>query len=150
MDDEKFMRAALKEAEKAYKEGEVPVGAVLVHEGKIVAKAHNQVESLQDATAHAEMLLLTMGASHFHHWRLLKTTLYCTLEPCMMCAGGMLLSRIERLVWGAKDIRHGACGSLMNVFATPHPTHSLIIQGGVLEQESARLMQEFFREKRAS
>jgi tRNA(adenine34) deaminase len=150
MDDEKFMKAALKEAEKAYKEGEVPVGAVLVHEGKIIARSHNQVESLQDATAHAEMLLLTMGASYFNNWRLLKTTLYCTLEPCLMCAGGMLLSRIERLVWGAKDIRHGACGSLMNVFSNPHPTHSLLIQGGVLESESARLMQEFFREKRAS
>ena len=150
MDDEKFMKAALREAEKAYEEGEVPVGAVLVYEGKIIARTHNQVESLQDATAHAEMLLLTMGASYFSNWRLLKTTLYCTLEPCLMCAGGMLLSRVERLVWGAKDLRHGACGSFINVFSSPHPTHSLMIQGGVLEADSAQLMQEFFREKRGS
>jgi tRNA(adenine34) deaminase len=142
------MKAALKEAEKAFEAGEVPVGAVLVLDGKIIARSHNQVESLQDATAHAEMLVLTMGSSYLSNWRLLKTTLYCTLEPCVMCAGAMMLSRVQRLVWGAKDIRHGACGSFLNIFEKPHPTHSLHIDSGILEQESAALMQQFFRQRR--
>jgi tRNA(adenine34) deaminase len=146
--DDTFMRAALKEAEKAYEAGEVPVGAVLVHEGRIIARSYNQVESLQDATAHAEMLVMTMGASYFSNWRLLKTTLYCTLEPCVMCAGAMLLSRVSKLVWGAKDIRHGACGSFINLFEKNHPTHTIEIEGGLMELESAALMQKFFRERR--
>ncbi len=108
--DQRFLGEAYKEAKKAFEKGEVPVGAVLVHEQKIIARAHNQVEMLQDATAHAEMLCLTMGASSLGNWRLLDTTLYCTIEPCSMCAGAMFLSRIKRLVWGAKDIRQGPMG----------------------------------------
>lgn len=142
------MQEALKEAKKAFKAEEVPVGAVLVLEGKVIARAHNQVEMLHDATAHAEMLCMTMGANFLHNWRLLKTTLYCTLEPCVMCAGAMLLSRVERLVWAAPDLRHGAHGSWINLFSHKHPTHEIEIVKGVLEEESGALIQEFFRSKR--
>ncbi len=150
MDDELFMRAALAEAKKAYREGEVPVGAVVVFENQIIARGHNQVELLKDATAHAEMLVIGSAANALENWRLLGTTLYCTIEPCTMCAGAMLLSRVNRLVWGAPDLRHGACGSWINVFETKHPTHEIEIIGGVLEGECAILMQEFFRERRNS
>lgn len=146
--DEKFMREALKEAKKAYQADEVPIGAVLVFEKKIIARAHNQVETLQDATAHAEMICMTMGSSYLTNWRLLHTTLYCTLEPCVMCAGAMFLSRIERLVYGAKDLRHGAHGCYTNLFEIPHPTHHIDIFPGVLAEESKALMQEFFQKKR--
>jgi len=146
--DKAFMREALKEAHKAFKAEEVPVGAVLVHDGKVIARAYNQVELLKDATAHAEMLAITMGASKLENWRLLETTLYCTIEPCVMCAGAMLLSRVKRLVWGAPDVRHGADGSWVDLFSKPHPTHTLERSSGVLADECAALMQEFFRLKR--
>lgn len=142
------MREALKEAKKAFSNEEVPIGAILVHENKIIARGHNQVELLQDATAHAEMLVMTMGASHLGNWRLLQTTLYCTLEPCCMCAGAMLLSRVGRLVYGGKDLRHGAHGSLVDIFSTPYPTHSLEITSDVLKDECVGLLQEFFRKRR--
>lgn len=147
-DDEKFMLEALKEAYKAFKTDEVPVGAVLVQQGKVIARGYNQVEILQDGTAHAEMLCLTAGSVALGNWRLLDTTLYCTLEPCAMCAGAALLSRISRLVWGARDLRHGVHGSWINLFQTPHPIHNLVIQGGVLEEPAAWLMKEFFKERR--
>lgn len=143
-----FMQEALKEAKKAYKAKEVPVGAVLVYEGKIIARSSNQVETLQDATAHAEMICLTMGSSYFSNWRLLKTTLYCTLEPCFMCAGAMFLSRIHRLVWGARDLRHGANGSFTDFFALKHPTHQIDVTPNILGEECASLMQDFFRKRR--
>lgn len=146
--DELFMREALKEAKKAFDAQEVPVGAVLVHNDKIIARGYNQIELLQDATAHAEMVCLTSGAAALANWRLTQTTLYCTLEPCCMCAGAMLSSRISRLVYGAPDLRVGVCGSWMNLFKEPHPIHSLEIIGGVLEAESASLMREFFQEMR--
>lgn len=146
--DERFMREALKEAKKAFAQEEVPVGAVLVHEEKIIARTHNQVEQLQDATAHAEMICLTMGASALGNWRLLDATLYCTLEPCVMCAGAMLLSRVKRLVWGTRDIRHGANGSWIDLFTHKHPTHTMEIVGGLLEKECGELLSEFFRLRR--
>lgn len=140
-----FMREALKEAKKAYDAEEVPVGAVLVHKDKIIARGHNQVELLQDATAHAEMLCLTSGAAALSNWRLTDTTLYCTLEPCCMCAGAMLSSRVSRLVYGAPDLRVGVCGSWINLFESQHPIHSLEIVRGVLEAEAAALMRDFFQ-----
>jgi len=146
--DEKWMREALKEAKKAYQSGEVPVGAVVVCEGQVIARGHNQVELLQDATAHAEMLALSSAAASIGNWRLTGATLYCTLEPCIMCAGAMLLSRVKRLVWGAPDLRHGAHGSWVNIFSSPHPTHTLEITTSVLEQECAHLMKEFFHVRR--
>ena len=146
--DEHFMREALKEAKKAYCEEEVPVGAVLVFEDRVIARGHNQVELLKDATAHAEMLCMGSGAQALDNWRLLNTTLYCTIEPCVMCAGALLLSRVKRLVWGAPDLRHGANGSWFNLFEHTHPTHTLSITSGILQDECAALMQQFFQERR--
>lgn len=147
-EDEKFMLEALKQAWKANLENEVPVGAVLVKEGTIISKGYNQVELLHDATAHAEMLCITAGEAALENWRLLDTTLYCTVEPCCMCAGALLLSRVPRLVWGAPDIRHGANGSWINVFDKTHPTHSLQIQSGVLQEPCSLLLKDFFQKRR--
>ena len=147
-EDETFMLQALKEAWKAFSADEVPVGAVLVHDGKVIAKGYNQVEMLQDATAHAEMICLTAGAGALENWRLSETTLYCTVEPCTMCAGAMLLSRVKRVVWGAPDLRHGANGSWIDLFEKKHPTHKLEITGGVLGEPAAELLREFFQKAR--
>ena len=148
-DDERFMREALREAKKAFLADEVPVGAVIVHEGQIIARGYNQVEMLRDATAHAEMLSITAAENAFGNWRLTGCTLYCTLEPCPMCAGAMLLSRVERLVWGARDLRHGANGSWVNLFEKPHPTHTIEITSGVLKEWCERPLKLFFQKRRA-
>ena len=142
------MGEALKEAWKAYLNDEVPVGAVLVYKQKIIARAYNQVELLQDATAHAEMLCMTAGEAALENWRLADTTLYCTLEPCAMCAGAMLLARVPNLVWGAPDIRHGANGSWINIFEKPHPMHSISIRTGILAEYCALLLKDFFQKRR--
>ncbi len=147
-DDEHFMREALKEAERAFSEEEVPIGAVLVQDGQVIARGYNQMELLKDATAHAEMICLTAGSSFCENWRLSEATLYCTLEPCCMCAGAMFLSRIKRLVYGAPDLRHGAAGSWINVFKEKHPTHAIEVTSGVLEPYSADIMRRFFQKRR--
>lgn len=147
-DDEKFMLEALKQAWKAYQNGEVPVGAVLVHQGRVIAKGYNQVEVLRDATAHAEMICITAGESVMENWRLGETSLYCTIEPCSMCAGAMLLSRVPTLIWGAPDLRHGANGSWVDLLSKPHPTHTVEIRKGVLENPCRDLMRNFFQEQR--
>lgn len=147
-EDEAFMLEALKEAWKAYQIKEVPIGAILVWRGEVIARGYNQVEMLQDATAHAEMLCITSGEAVFENWRLLDTTLYCTAEPCSMCAGAMLLSRVKRLVWGAPDLRHGANGSWVDLFDKSHPTHSIEITKGILGDYSSELMRRFFKERR--
>jgi len=147
-EDERFMLEALKEAWKAFQQEEVPVGAVLVKEGRILARGYNQVEMLHDATAHAEMLCLTAGEAALENWRLASTTLYCTIEPCCMCAGAMLLTRIPVLVWGAPDLRHGANGSWTDLFDKPHPTHKIAVRKGVLEEACAHLMRDFFQRRR--
>jgi tRNA(adenine34) deaminase len=147
-EDERFMLEALKEAWKAYKAEEVPVGAVLVKEGKVISRGYNQVEMLKDATAHAEMLCITAGEFALENWRLNNTTLYCTIEPCSMCAGAMLLSRVSNLVWGAPDIRHGANGSWVNLFEKQHPTHTIQIKTGILQESCTALIQDFFQKKR--
>lgn len=146
--DEDFMRLALEEAKKAYAIGEVPVGAVLVWNNQVIAKAHNLVETRGDASAHAELLCLSAASVALDNWRLLNTTLYCTLEPCSMCAGAMLLSRIETLVWGAPDIRHGAHGSWVNLLDHPHPIHQVAVRKGVLADESSALIRSFFQNRR--
>ncbi len=146
--DEKFMLESLKEAWKAYCADEVPVGAVLVKEGQIIARGHNQMETLKDATAHAEMLCITAGEAACENWRLNDTMLYCTMEPCAMCAGAMLLTRVPRLIWGAPDLRHGANGSWTNLLEMRHPMHSIVIKRGVLGEFSAKLMRNFFQKKR--
>lgn len=143
------MLEALKEAWKAFQKEEVPVGAVLVQDGRVIARGYNQVEMLNDATAHAEMLCITAGEVACGNWRLAETTLYCTIEPCSMCAGAMLLSRVPKLVWGAPDLRHGANGSWVDLFAQPHPTHAVAVQKGVLGEFCAMLMRDFFQQRRA-
>lgn len=147
-DEERWMVEALREAWKAYQADEVPVGAVLVQGGRIIARGHNQVEMLNDATAHAEMLCLTAGEAALENWRLADTVLYCTVEPCSMCAGALLLTRVPRLVWGAPDVRHGANGSWVDLFARKHPTHQVEIRKGVLEEVSGQLMRDFFQKRR--
>ena len=143
-----FMHQALKEAEKAFFEKEVPVGAVLVCKNKIIAKGHNQVELLKDATAHAEILALTAGSAALDDWRLTDATLYCTLEPCLMCAGAMLSCRLKRLVWATEDLRLGVNGSWIDVFQKKHPFHQISITKNILKDESALLLKAFFQKKR--
>jgi tRNA(adenine34) deaminase len=147
-DDERFMLEAIREAWRAFNMGEVPVGAVLVHEGQVIARGCNQVETLKDATAHAEMICLTAGAAALDNWRLKDTTLYCTIEPCSMCAGAMLLARPSALVWGAPDLRHGANGSWIDLFQKQHPTHSLAIRKGILAEPCALILRDFFQKRR--
>ena len=147
-EDKKFMREALLEAKKAFSKKEVPVGAVLVHQGRIIAHAHNAVEELQIASAHAELICLKEGAKILGNWRLLGTTLYSTLEPCIMCFGAMVLFRIKRLVYGAKDLRHGAEEAVVDVLSKHHPIHNIEVTPGVYEKEAGELMTTFFQERR--
>ena len=143
-----MMRQALVEAEAAFHKGEVPVGAIVVQNGHIIARAHNQVEGLKDPSAHAELIAIRLATQVLGDWRLIGATLYTTLEPCLMCAGAFFLARISRVIWGAPDLRHGAHGSYLNVFEAAHPTHRIQIEGGVLAEEAAALMRAFFKIQR--
>jgi tRNA(adenine34) deaminase len=147
-DDERYMREALKEALIAFEKGEVPVGAVIVKEGAILARGHNQVEVLRDATAHAELLAISSASSASGNWRLEGATLYCTLEPCPMCAGAILLSRLETVVWAAPDVRMGANGSMVDLFSGALSIHTVKIKRGVFEEWSRALLKEFFQKRR--
>src|SRR4051794_25236696 len=146
--DEHFMRESLRQAQKASAAGEVPVGAVIVREGKIIARAHNQVELLKDATAHAEMLALTEAESAVGDWRLTDCDLYVTKEPCVMCAGALVHARIHRVIFGCADERAGAAGSLLNVLQMPTLNHRCDISSGVLQNECAAILRDFFKAKR--
>lgn len=146
--DQRFMNEAIKMATKAFEADEVPVGAVIVHQNTIIAKAHNQVETLKDPSAHAEMIAVTQAANALGQKWLPKCTLYVTVEPCAMCAGALVLARLERLVFGALDPKTGACGSVMNIARHEALNHRLKIQGGFMEEECSRLMSEFFKRKR--
>ena len=148
--DEYFMREALRQAAKAYEAGEVPVGAVIVREGRVIARAFNQVELLKDATAHAEMLALTQAEEVVGDWRLTDCTLYVTKEPCPMCAGAMVHTRLARVVFGASDPKAGAAGSAMNLLQFPDLNHRCEITRGVCETECRALLQNFFTEQRLS
>ncbi len=143
------MRQALKEAERAYTEDEVPIGAVVVHEGRIIGRGRNQTERLQDPTAHAEMLAISAAANALHSWRLETCSLYVTLEPCSMCAGAVVLARIESLYFGAFDPKAGACGSLRNIVQDDRLNHRVTLRSGILEAESSWLLTSFFRQLRA-
>lgn len=147
--DEMFMRAAIAEAGLALDEGEVPIGAVVVHDGRIIGRGHNQRETLNDPTAHAEMIAITAAASHLQSWRLERCTLYVTLEPCAMCAGAIVLARLERLVFGAADPKAGACMSLYQITADERLNHRVLSSAGVLRAECAELLQRFFAKQRA-
>ncbi|MFY9173968.1 MAG: tRNA adenosine(34) deaminase TadA [Peptococcia bacterium] len=148
MNHEEFMREAIKEAELAFAIGEVPVGAVVVDGDNIIGRGHNQRELLHDPTAHAELLALREAAANKGGWRLSGCTLYVTLEPCPMCAGALLQSRIERLVYGADDPKGGCAGSLLNILQFPGFNHEVKITSGVLAAESTALLQEFFQQRR--
>ncbi len=149
-EDEVWMRKALREAEAAGAEGEVPVGAIIVHKGRIIGRGHNQRETLHDPTAHAEMIAITAAAGELASWRLLECTLYVTLEPCAMCAGAIVLARIPRLVYGAKDPKAGACGSVLDISNHERLNHRVTPVVGVLGEECAHVLSEFFRKRRAA
>ena len=143
--DLQYMRLAIEEAKLAAARGEVPIAAILVAEDRIVAQAHNFRELWQDPTAHAEMIAIREAATRLGSWRLTDTTLYVTLEPCMMCAGAIVLARIPRLVFAAPDPKAGACGSLFNITQDQRLNHLVEVMSGVLERESQELLQSFFR-----
>jgi tRNA(adenine34) deaminase len=147
--DDIFMRRALELAGRARDRAEVPVGAVLVRDGAIVAEAGNEVEARQDATAHAEMLALAEAQALLKTWRLTGTTLYVTKEPCPMCAGALAHVRVDRIVFGVGDPKAGACGGAFNLFDLPGLNHRCEISPGVLPDESLALLQDFFRQRRA-
>lgn len=147
-DDEHFMRLALREAERAADAGEVPVGAVAVRGGTVLARAHNQVEQLKDATAHAEMIVLTQAAAAVGDWRLDEVTVYVTKEPCAMCAGAMVNARLARVVFGAADPRSGAAGSALDITGFSGMLHHVEVTGGVLGDDALAMLQEFFRRRR--
>jgi tRNA(adenine34) deaminase len=147
--DERFMRAALREAVAARDEGEVPVGAVVVREGRIIGRGHNQRERLNDPTAHAEMLALTAASAFVESWRLDGCTLYVTLEPCAMCAGALVLARMERLVFGTADPKSGACVSLYQIPTDQRLNHRIALGDPVLAGECAALLQAFFEAQRS-
>jgi len=146
--DEYFMREALRQALKAGKADEVPVGAVIVRAEKVIARAHNQVELLKDATAHAEMLALTQAEAAVGDWRLVDCHLYVTKEPCAMCAGALVHTRVRRVIFGCADPAAGAAGSVVNVLQMPTLNHRCDITAGVLENECAAILKDFFRERR--
>jgi tRNA(adenine34) deaminase len=144
------MRAAFAEAEKGFKKDEVPVGAIVVADGRIIARAHNLRESLVDPTAHAEILAIKKAAKRSGGWRLNKATLYTTLEPCPMCAGAIVHSRVKELVYGADDPKAGACGSIMNVVSSGHLNHRVNVVSGVLKKECSEILKKFFKNLRKS
>jgi tRNA(adenine34) deaminase len=148
-EDLALMRATLDQAGRATAIGEVPIGALLVHRGTILAQSHNYREVWQDPTAHAEMIVIREGAKALGSWRLTETTLFVTLEPCAMCLGAMILARIPRLVFGARDPKAGACGSVLDFANESRLNHRIEVVGGVLEEESQQLLKQFFKELRA-
>ena len=147
-EDERWMRHALVEAGLALKKGEVPVGAVVVYEDKIIGRGHNQVEGLNDPTAHAEIIAIGAASTYLNSWRLSGASLYVTLEPCAMCAGALVLSRIDRLVFGPKDPKAGACGSLYNIAQDIRLNHQLEIVPYILEKECSHMLRAFFEKLR--
>ena len=146
---DRWMRAALNQARAAFDADEVPVGAVIVHNERVIGEGYNQRESLNDPTAHAEMIAITQAAESIHSWRLLECTLYVTLEPCAMCAGAIVQSRLPRVVYGTKDPKGGACDSLFQITSDIRLNHQAVVLGGVLQEECGMLLQEFFRKQRA-
>jgi len=147
--DDRFMRAAIDQALAAHEDGEVPVGAVVVRQSRIIGRGHNQREGLQDPTAHAEMIALTAAAADVGSWRLEGCTMYVTLEPCAMCAGAIVLARIERLVFGAVDPKAGACTSLYTIPTDPRLNHRVDVVAGILAEDCASLLSDFFAAQRA-
>lgn len=148
--DELFMREALKEAQKAYEINEVPIGAVIVRNGEIVGRGYNQKETMKDATLHAEISAIKDACRNLGGWRLPGCTMYVTLEPCSMCAGALVNSRVERLVIGAGDLKTGACGSVLNIVQMEKLNHKIDVQFGILEEDCSNILKIFFAELRNS
>jgi len=146
--DEYYMRLALREAERALDHDDVPIGAVIVHDGEVIAAARNERELRRDPTAHAEILALREAAARMDSWRLLDTVLYVTLEPCAMCAGAIVLARVPRVVYGTDDPKAGAAGSVLDVLAEPRLNHRPAVAGGLLAAEAAALLRAFFASRR--
>ena len=146
--DEYFMRLALREAERALEHEDVPIGAVVVHDGEMLAAAHNERELREDPTAHAELFALRAAAGALGSWRVLDCVLYVTLEPCAMCAGAIVLARVPRVVYGASDPKAGACGSVLDVLAEPRLNHRPEVAGGLLGAECGALLSSFFASRR--
>jgi len=149
MDDEHWMELALKEAQAAEAEGEVPVGCVVVHGRRVIGRGHNRTGSLNDPTAHAEIIALSAAANALGNWRLTGATVYVTVEPCLMCTGALVLARPERVVFGAKDPKFGCLGSRYDVAAENRFNHRLRVRAGVRADEAKELLQQFFRRRRA-
>ena len=147
--DSYFMSEALRQARRAWEREEVPVGAVIVHKGRVIARAFNQVETLKDATAHAEMLAITQAEAVIGDWRLEECELYVTKEPCPMCAGAMVHVRLKRVIFGCPSAKDGAAGGLLNLLQHPKLNHRCAITSGVRQEECAQMLQAFFRERRS-
>jgi tRNA(adenine34) deaminase len=147
-EDQTWMKIAIQEAKKAVNEGEVPVGAILVKNGMIIAKAHNRPITKNDATAHAEILAIRKAGKKEKNYRLVGTTLYVTLEPCLMCLGALINARIERIVFGAKNTKNGFCGSLIDMTNDSQFNHRPIVTGGILEKQCQEILRSFFRLRR--
>ena len=147
-EQEKFMKEALKEAKKAYEKLEVPVGAIIVKDGKIIARAHNQKETKFDTTKHAEILAIQKASKKLKSWRLLDCDMYVTLEPCSMCAGAIINSRIRKVYIGASDEKTGAVGSVLNLFTDYKFNHNVQFEKGILDVECKKLLQDFFKDLR--
>jgi len=148
IEDEKWMQFAIEEAIKAGKKGEVPVGAVLIKDQKIIAKAHNQPISTNDATAHAEIILIRDAGKKLKNYRQINSTIYVSLEPCIMCLGAIIHARISRIVFGAYDTKTGICGSCTNLTNTSFFNHKINTEGGVLEHQCGKLLKDFFKMRR--
>jgi tRNA(adenine34) deaminase len=146
--DEHFMQQALREAQLAFEEDEVPIGAVAVYKNQIIGRGHNRTEHLQDPTAHAEIIAITAAANALSSWRLENVIIYTTIEPCIMCAGALVLARVKKIIFGAKDEKFGGCGSVFNIVNAKKLNHQVEIVDGVLEDRAAALMTEFFEKKR--
>ena len=146
--DDMFMQEALRQAKIAFEADEVPVGAVIVHDNKIIARAYNQVEMLKDPTAHAEMIAVTQATSYLGVKWLQECSLYVTLEPCSMCAGALVLARIGRVCFGAEDPKTGACGSVVNIVQNDRLNHHVTVEGGILAVQGGAMLTEFFKKKR--
>ena len=144
-----WMRIAFREAEKAFQSEEVPIGAIIVKRGKVIGRGYNQTETLKDGTAHAEMIAITSAASSLGDWRLEDCILYVTKEPCLMCAGAIVNSRIKMVVFGAYDKEYGCASSLYQLCSSPKFNHRAAVRGGVMERECRQIIQEFFQFKRA-
>ena len=143
-----WMKTAFREAEKAFEAEEVPIGAIVIKDGKVIGRGYNQTETLKDATAHAEMIAITSAASSLGNWRLDDCILYVTKEPCLMCAGAIVNSRINMVVFGAYDKNHGCASSLYQLCSSPKFPHRATVKGGIMEQECRQIIQEFFQIQR--